>query len=54
MKDEKQKSMQNQLEKKSTDELKDLHQRLQTRASTKAEMDQISLIESELQRRKAA
>ncbi len=46
--------MQKELEKKSTDELEQLNQRLQQRATTKAEMDQISMIQAELQRRTAA
>lgn len=51
MKDAKQQAMQNELEKKSTQELKDLLDKLQAKASTKAEMDQVSLVQSELSRR---
>lgn len=54
MKESRQNAMQKELEKKSTDELKQLHERLQERASTKAEMDQVTMVQAELNRRQAA
>jgi hypothetical protein len=53
MKQDKTEAMQRQFEQKDTDELRRLRERLQERASTKAEMDQISAIDNELHRRAA-
>ena len=53
MKEEKLNAMERQLQQKDTDELRKLRERLQERASSKAEMDQISAIDNELNRRAA-